>query len=83
LAERGENSLDPHDYPLPGKDRSLLRPQIETPETIPRAATLELDLVDRAARRVGRAIELLPREYDLLKYMMQHSGQLLRAVRSC
>jgi two-component system OmpR family response regulator len=51
--------------------------RIKTRETILRVGTLELDLIDRTARRIERTIELLPREYTLLKYMMQHSGQLL------
>jgi two-component system OmpR family response regulator len=55
----------------------LLEWQIETRETILRVGTLELDLVERTARRVKRMICLLPREYRLLRFMMQHSGQLL------
>jgi hypothetical protein len=40
--------------------------------------TPELDLVERAARRHERTIDLLPREFRLLKYMMQHSDHLLK-----
>jgi two-component system, OmpR family, response regulator len=54
-----------------------LERRIKTRETILQVGTLELDLIDRTARRIERTIELLPREYELLKYMMQHSGQLL------
>jgi two-component system OmpR family response regulator len=60
---------------------ALLQRQIETRETILRVGALELDLVERDARRVTRTIDLLPREYGLLKYMMQHSGQLLTRSR--
>ncbi len=42
-----------------------------------RAGPLELDLIERAARRGDRAIDLLPREFRLLEYMMQRSDQLL------
>ena len=56
---------------------ALLQQQIETRQTILRVGTLELDLVERTARRVKRSIELLPREYGLLKYMMHHSGEVL------
>jgi len=38
---------------------------------------LELDLIDRTARRSNRPIDLLPREFQLLKYMMQRSDQVL------
>jgi DNA-binding response OmpR family regulator len=42
-----------------------------------RVGSLELDLVDRTARRGGRQIDLLPCEFRLLKYMMQRASQLL------
>ena len=42
-----------------------------------RVGSLELDLIDRTARRGGRCFELRPREFQLLKYMMQRSGQLV------
>jgi DNA-binding response OmpR family regulator len=38
---------------------------------------LELDLLDRTARRGDRQIELRPREFKLLKYMMERSDKLL------
>ena len=38
---------------------------------------LELDLIDRTARRGERQIDLRPREFRLLKYMMQRSDKLL------
>ena len=42
---------------------------------------LELDLLDRTAKRGDRRIDLLPREFQLLKYMMQRSDKLLtRAI---
>jgi DNA-binding response OmpR family regulator len=42
-----------------------------------RVGSLELDLIDRTARRGGRSIDLRPREFQLLKYMMQRSDQVL------
>jgi two-component system OmpR family response regulator len=56
---------------------SLARQSVESAETSLRVGPLELDLIDRTARRDERAIELLPREFRLLKYMMQRSGQLV------
>lgn len=42
-----------------------------------RAGPLELDLLDRTAKRGDRRMDLLPREFQLLKYMMQRNGKLL------
>jgi DNA-binding response OmpR family regulator len=50
-------------------------------ETSLRVGPLELDLLDRTAKRGDRKIDLRPREFQLLKYMMQRSGRLLtRAI---
>ncbi|MFN3703366.1 response regulator transcription factor [Thermomonas sp.] len=38
---------------------------------------LELDLLARQARREGRRIELQPREFSLLEYLMRHAGQVV------
>jgi DNA-binding response OmpR family regulator len=46
-------------------------------ETSLRVGPLELDLLDRTAKRGDRNIDLRPREFQLLKYMMQRSGRLL------
>lgn len=53
------------------------RSSIEPRVTVLRVRSLELDLIDRTAKRGTRPIDLLPREFQLLKYMMQRSGQLL------
>jgi len=42
-----------------------------------RVGPLELDLIDRTVKRDDREIDLRPREFRLLKYMMQRSGKLL------
>jgi len=46
-------------------------------ETMLRVGALELDLIDRTAKRGDRRIDLRPREFQLLKYMMQRSDKLL------
>jgi DNA-binding response OmpR family regulator len=46
-------------------------------ETMLRVGPLELDLLDRTAKRAGRPIDLRPREFRLLKYMMQRNDKLL------
>jgi len=53
------------------------RSSVEPRVTVLRVESLELDLIDRTAKRGTRAIDLLPREFQLLKYMMQRSDQLL------
>jgi two-component system OmpR family response regulator len=42
-----------------------------------RVGPLELDLLARTAKRGERAIDLLPREFRLLEYMMRRKDQLL------
>jgi DNA-binding response OmpR family regulator len=56
---------------------SLTRSPAGPAETMLRVGSLELDLIERTARRGDRSIDLLPREFSLLKYMMQRSGQLV------
>jgi DNA-binding winged helix-turn-helix (wHTH) protein len=46
-------------------------------ETTLRVGPLELDLLDRTAKRGDRQIDLRPREFRLLKYMMQRSEHVL------
>jgi two-component system OmpR family response regulator len=62
---------------LVARIEALLRRPVETRETTLRVGPLEIDLIERSARRGERAIELLPREFRLLEYMMQRSDQLL------
>ena len=38
---------------------------------------VELDLIERRARRGDRELSLLPREFKLLEYLMRHSGQVV------
>ena len=40
-------------------------------------ADLEMDLLARTVRRAGREIELQPREFRLLEYLMRHAGQVV------
>jgi len=44
-------------------------------ETVLRVGDLELDLVSRTVRRRGRDIELLPREFQVLEYLVHNEGQ--------
>jgi len=57
---------------------ALLQRPSEVRETTLRVGTLEVDLIERTAKRDSRRIDLRPREFRLLKYMMQHSNLLLK-----
>jgi two-component system, OmpR family, response regulator len=56
---------------------ALLRRPAENRDTVLRVGPLELDLLSRSAKRGDRAIDLLPREFRLLEYMMRRKDQLL------
>jgi DNA-binding response OmpR family regulator len=78
LAVRSRAVIDPFEI----ADRlarleELVERQIELRETTLQVGQLQLDLIERSARRGARSIDLLPREFHLLKFMMQHCGQLL------
>ena len=62
---------------LVARVEALLRRPAETRETTLRAGPLELVLIERTAKRGDRVIDLLPREFRLLEYMMHRSNQLL------
>ena len=40
-------------------------------------ADLEMDLLARTVRRAGNTIELQPRDFQLLEYLMRHIGQVV------
>ncbi|HEB95954.1 MAG TPA: response regulator transcription factor [Sedimenticola thiotaurini] len=42
-----------------------------------KVADLELDRLTRTVRRAGRTIDMQPREFKLLEYLMQHAGQVV------
>ena len=60
---------------------SPVRSPAEPRETMLRVGSLELDLINRTAKRGDRPIDLLPSEFRLLKYMMQQSGKLLTRAK--
>ena len=62
---------------LVARIEALLRRPAESPDTVLRVGPLELDLIKRTAKRGERTIDLLPREFRLLEYMMRRKGQLL------
>ena len=46
-------------------------------ETSFRVGDLELDLLTRQVVRAGKRIELQPREFQLLEYLIKHAGQVV------
>jgi len=46
-------------------------------ETVLRVGDLELDLVSRTVARRGQRIELLPREFQVLEYLVRNQGQVV------
>ena len=46
-------------------------------ETVLRVGDLELDLVSRTVNRGGRDIKLLPREFQVLEYLVRHEGHVV------
>src|SRR5262249_32736704 len=46
-------------------------------ETVLRAGDLEVDLVSRSVSRNGQKIDLLPREFKLLEYLVRNHGQVI------
>ncbi len=60
---------------LAARIEALLRRPANGPETLLRIGPLELNLMARTARRGHRMLDLLPREFQLLEYMMRRAGQ--------
>jgi two-component system OmpR family response regulator len=57
---------------------ALIRRGTVTPATTKlKVADLELDLLTRTVRRRGRPIEVLPREFRLLEYLMRNAGHVV------
>ena len=48
-----------------------------SPVTKLQVEDLELDLLSRQVRRAGQKIDLQPREFRLLEYLMRHAGQVV------
>jgi DNA-binding response OmpR family regulator len=57
--------------------RALLRRGRPEGALLLRLAELELDPVERTVSRAGRPIELTAREFELLRYLVRHQGQIV------
>ncbi len=56
---------------------ALLRRPADPRLTVLRVGPLTLDLIDRKAVRGARRLDILPREFQLLEYLMRHSGEVV------
>lgn len=70
--------IKPFDFSeLLARLRALLRrPPLQT-DVVLQVGDLEMDTVQRLVKRGDRAIELSPREFSLLEYLMRHPNQVL------
>jgi DNA-binding response OmpR family regulator len=70
--------IKPFDFTeLLARLRALLRrPPLQT-HTVLQVGNLEMDTVQRLVKRGDRLIELSPREFSLLEYLMRHPNQVL------
>ncbi len=64
---------------LSARLEAIMRRPAETraEETSLACGDLELDLIARSARRGGRSVELLPREFQMLEYLMRRQGRVV------
>ena len=53
------------------------RPSAQTEKTLLQIGDLELDLIRHQCRRGSTVIDLLPREYTLLEYLMRNEGRVV------
>jgi len=49
----------------------------EIRDPVLRVGDLELDIATREVRRAGEKIELTPKEYTVLEYLMRHTGRVM------
>ncbi|MEN0074206.1 MAG: response regulator transcription factor, partial [Paracraurococcus sp.] len=53
------------------------RPPLSAEATVLRVGDLEMDLLKRLVTRAGQRIELQPREFRLLEFLMRRAGQVV------
>jgi two-component system copper resistance phosphate regulon response regulator CusR len=60
---------------LSARVRALLRRAAQPAAVVLRVDDLELDRVERRVKRAGQSIELTPKEFGLLEYLMRNVGR--------
>jgi two-component system, OmpR family, response regulator len=53
------------------------RPPMAQVPTVLKVADLEMDLIGRKVRRAGQEVDLQPREFRLLEYLMRNAGRVV------
>jgi two-component system OmpR family response regulator len=53
------------------------RPPLAQAPTVLKVADLEMDLIGRKVRRAGHEVDLQPREFRLLEYLMRNAGRVV------
>src|SRR5207249_3237214 len=53
------------------------RPPTQQTQTVLKVADLEMNLLRRTVTRGGERIDLQPREFQLLEYLMRHAGRVV------
>jgi two-component system OmpR family response regulator len=53
------------------------RPPLSSNQTVLRVADLEMDLLKRTVIRAGVEVDVQPREFMLLEFLMRHAGQVV------
>jgi two-component system copper resistance phosphate regulon response regulator CusR len=70
--------VKPFAFPeLLARIRALIRRGRTDQVTRLRLADLEMDMTARIVRRSGRELELTPREFEVLEYLLRHKGQVV------
>src|SRR6476646_3498189 len=82
LATTGKYDALVIDRMLPGLEglavlKTLRGAGVQTPALLLTAADLEMDLVERRVTRGSKKIDLLPREFKLLRYLMQNAERVV------
>jgi two-component system OmpR family response regulator len=62
---------------LAARVEALMRRPLETRQSVIVAGPLVMDLITRVVTRDGEPVDLLPREFKLLEYLMRRPGQLI------
>ncbi len=55
----------------------MRRSQLSVAETVLKVGELEMNLVSRTVRRGGVEIDLQPREWKILEYLLRHAGRIV------
>ena len=66
---------------LSARMRALLRRGIHHADAVLRVDDLELSRVEHSVTRAGRKIDLTPREFALLEYLMRNAGQQVTRIQ--